>query len=62
LLGASQLLLDATEAGRRPVRLLGVTCSSLEARVPSALVELDLEWPDNQADGEAPDERLSFGP
>ena len=46
LLGALGPLRDATEVGRRPVRLLGVTCSSLEERGPTTLVELDLGWPE----------------
>ena len=49
LLGALGPLLDATEIGRRPVRLLGVTCSSLEERGPTPLVELDLEWPEDES-------------
>ena len=44
LLGALVPLLDATEIGRRPVRLLGVTCSSLEERASTPLTELDLDW------------------
>ena len=45
LVDAIRPLLEATEAGRRPVRLLGVTCSSLEERSATTLTELDLEWP-----------------
>ncbi|QGT77524.1 DNA polymerase IV [Guyparkeria halophila] len=45
LLGALPGLLDDTEAGRRPIRLLGVTCSGLEAREEQPLGELDLGWP-----------------
>jgi len=51
LAGALQPLLDATEVGRRPVRLLGVTCSSLEQRGPATLAELDLDWPDHDDGG-----------
>ncbi len=45
LFGALPVLLDATEAGRRPVRLLGVTGSTLEPARAMPAVELDLGWP-----------------
>ncbi len=45
LLGALPGLFDDTEAGRRPIRLLGVTCSGLQARRGMPLGELDLGWP-----------------
>lgn len=44
LLRALPGLLDDTEAGSRPIRLLGVTCSGLEARHQVPLGELDLGW------------------
>ncbi|HZJ81929.1 MAG TPA: DNA polymerase IV [Guyparkeria sp.] len=45
LLCALGPLLDATEIGQRPVRLLGIICSSLETRRAPLLGELDLDWP-----------------
>lgn len=56
LIEALRPLLDATEVGRRPVRLLGVTCSSLETRGRATLAELDFGWP-----GDSAGERLSSG-
>ncbi|MFW6020895.1 MAG: DNA polymerase IV [Guyparkeria sp.] len=45
LLGALPGLLDDTEVGRRPIRLLGVTCSGLEPCRAVRAAELDLGWP-----------------
>lgn len=59
LVEAVRPLLDATEVGRRPTRLLGVTCSSLEQRVASTLAELDLGWPESDGRTEMPGERFS---